>query len=161
MKRIIERFYKRFDNFLDHSVSGNLRVKVWVTAILTGILICGLVILSVSIAFIEFEITIPAAGTIDRIINETTIEFKVLISAKYQKSIEIGQKTNIWFPSNGKIPHPARITKIGKITKDGNITAYLQNICSLPVSPDKILIGEKIKSRIIVDKKKLYKLLLK
>lgn len=161
MKNIIRKFYKRFDRFLEHSTTGNLKLKARITAILTGILILITVALFIILAFIEFEITVPALGTVNRIINEKTIEFKVLVNSGYRGSVETGQNAKIWILANGEIPLQAKITKIEEIGEGGDFSAYIENISPFPKAISIDLINKKIKCRIIADKKVAYKLLLK
>lgn len=161
MKNIIRKLYKRFDKFLEQAASGNLKLKARITAILTGILIFVVVILSAIAAFVEFEITVPVFGAINRIINETTVESKVLVNSRYRELVESGQNVKVWILDNGKIPLQAEVTRIEEIVVGGDFSAYLENLVPFPIAINEDIINKKIKCRIIIDKKKVYKLLLK
>lgn len=158
MKNIIRKFYKRFDRFLEHSSAGNLRLKARIIAILTGVLIIIVATLSILIALMEFEITVPAYGIINRIINKS-VEFKVSVNPGHQELIKVGQKARIWIPKNGRLPILAEITRTEEVGTD--FYAYLKNTSPLPIQIDESIINKEIRCRIAIGIKRLYKLLIK
>lgn len=161
MKNIINNFYKKFDEFLEHSVSGNIGLKTKITAVITGILIFLMVFLFIIVGLKEFEITIPAQGKVARAIDKDTVEFKVLVSDRYRESVRRGQKSKIWILNNGKMPLYAKITKIEDVAGESDFSVYLDNVSPCSSSINKELINKKVECRIIIGRKKLYKLLLK
>lgn len=161
MTKTIDRFYERFDKFLERATSGNLGLKVQVTAILTGLLILLVIISFAGIAYKEFEITVPAEGVIDKIINDTTIECKVLIDAKYSEMLKVAQKAKIWILPDTKTVISGSVVRVEESVNSGDFSVYLENTSPLSMPASESLIGKKIKCRIVVDKKKVFELLMK
>lgn len=159
MKKIVKRIYKIFDDFLNRTVSGDIKLKARMTAVFTGLAIFIIVIVFGIIAHIEIDVTIPAECIINRIIDESSVELKVSLDKKYETPLQIGDKIKIKI-TNAKVIFEGKLTGIDN-NKEERVILYAENIIPIPIEINQSVLSKETKCRIIIGRKKVYQFLQK